>query len=211
MRKLKRPFAKWEGLAFRAAPLPHARVARLLDGKGSLRIGGRWSAAGTFPAVNLSTAPETAVKESGATFTYYNFAPSDVRPKVLVGVRLSLARILDLVNPRGLRTKPWLGLTELLAEDWRKVNDAGHEAQSQALGRAVQEVGAEGLLAPSARVSTETTFASANGSGSKSNRSPRTVTSPHPRSKRPRRSPPNSSVTPAPSMVIRSSASNRRT
>ena len=152
LRKLKRPFMKWEGLAFRAAPLPHARVARLLDGKGSLRMGGRWSAAGTFPAVNLSTAPETAVKESGATFTYYNFAPSDVRPRVLVGVRLRLARVLDLVNPRGLRTKPWLGLTELLAEDWRKVNDAGHEAQSQALGRAVQEVGAEGLLAPSARV-----------------------------------------------------------
>ncbi len=24
LRKLKRPFTKWEGLAFRAAPLPHA-------------------------------------------------------------------------------------------------------------------------------------------------------------------------------------------
>ena len=47
---------------------------------------------------------------------------------------------------------PWLVLEELLAEDWRKVNDAGHEAQSQALGRAAHDFGAEGVLAPSARV-----------------------------------------------------------
>lgn len=43
-------------------------------------------------------------------------------------------------------------LVELLAEDWRKVNDAGHESQSQAFGRAAHDVGAQGILAPSARV-----------------------------------------------------------
>jgi hypothetical protein len=102
--------------------------------------------------VNLSTAQETAVKESSVSFTYYNFAPGDVRPKVLVGVRLRLAKVLDLVDPRGLRMLPWIGLEELLAEDWRKVNDAGHEALSQALDRAMRAAGAEGLLAPSARV-----------------------------------------------------------
>jgi RES domain-containing protein len=148
----KRPLCGWEGIAFRATPLPHANAVKLLDGKGSLKSGGRWSAAGTFPAVNLSTSQETAVKESSASFTYYNFAPSDVRPKVLVGVRLRLSKVLDLVDPRGLRMLPWLVLEELLAEDWRKVNDAGHEAQSQALGRAAHDLGAEGVLAPSARV-----------------------------------------------------------
>ena len=45
-----------------------------------------------------------------------------------------------------------MGLEELLAEDWRKVNDTSHEAQSQALGRAAHDAGAEGVLAPSARV-----------------------------------------------------------
>lgn len=59
--------------------------------------GGRWSAAGTFPAVNLSTAQEAAIAESGAGFTYYNFALSDVRPKVIVAVRALLNRVIDLV------------------------------------------------------------------------------------------------------------------
>lgn len=149
---IKRPFAGWEGVAFRATPLPHANAVQLLDGKGSLKAGGRWSAAGTFPIVNLSTSQETAVKESAASFTYYNFAPSDVRPKVLVGVRLRLTKVLDLVDPRGLRTLSWVGLEELLAEDWRKVNDAGHAALSQTWGRAAHASGAEGLLAPSSRV-----------------------------------------------------------
>ncbi len=148
----RRLLVRWEGIAFRATPLPHANAIKLLDGKGSLQAGGRWSAAGTFPVVNLSTSQEAAVKESSASFTYYNFAPSDVRPKVLVGVRLRLTKVLDLVDPRGPRMLPWVGLEELLAEDWRKVNDAGHEAVSQALGRAAQATGAEGLLAPSARV-----------------------------------------------------------
>jgi hypothetical protein len=39
----------------------------------------------------------------------------------------------------------------LLAEDWHKVNDAGHESQSQVFGRAAHAIGAEALLVPSAR------------------------------------------------------------
>jgi RES domain-containing protein len=125
---------------------------QVLDGQGSLTHGGRWSAVGTLPAVNLSTAQETAIAESGASFTYYNFAPSDVRPKVIVAVRATLATVLDLVAPKGLRTKPWLELDKLLAEDWHKVNDAKHESQSQAFGRAAHDLGAEALLVLSARV-----------------------------------------------------------
>jgi len=75
--------------------------------------------------VNLSTTQEAAVKESSANFTYYNFALSDVKPKVIVGVRLKLARVVDLTKPRGIRAQPWLLLDELLAEDWRKVNRRG--------------------------------------------------------------------------------------
>ncbi len=51
LQETKRPFAKWEGVAFRATPLPHANAVKLLDGKGSFKTGGRWSAAGTFRAV----------------------------------------------------------------------------------------------------------------------------------------------------------------
>lgn len=152
MRKVRRPFSKWTGLLFRATPLPYAQAAKLLNGLGSLARGGRWSAAGTFPAVNTSTAAETAYGESGASFTYYNFAPSDVRPKLIVVVRVRLNKVIDLVAPKGLRSRAWLDLDKLLAEDWHKANDARHESQSQAFGRAAHDLGSEGLLVPSARV-----------------------------------------------------------
>jgi RES domain-containing protein len=152
LKTVRRPFSQWKGLLFRASCLPHAQNTKLLDGKGSLSHGGRWSAAGTFSAVNLSTAQETAIAESGASFTYYNFAPSDVRPKIIVAVRASFSKVLDLVAPKGLRVKTWLELDKLLAEDWHKVNDAGHESQSQAFGRAAHAIGAEALLVPSARI-----------------------------------------------------------
>ncbi|HWZ42423.1 MAG TPA: RES family NAD+ phosphorylase [Candidatus Saccharimonadales bacterium] len=152
LKRTKRPFSKWHNIAFRAAPLEFARVIKLLDGKGSFKFGGRWSSAGTFPAANLSTTQGAALDESNASFTYYKLPLADVRPRAVVGVRLRLDRVIDLTNPQGIRKQPWLHLQELLAEDWRKVNDAGHESQSQAFGRAAHDVGAEALLAPSVRV-----------------------------------------------------------
>jgi hypothetical protein len=41
-----------------------------------------------------------------------------------------------------------LNLEELLSEDWRKINGEQKESRSQALGRAVADLG-EGILAPS--------------------------------------------------------------
>src|SRR4051794_19235255 len=78
-------WSKWEGIAFRAAPLQYARLTKLLDGRGALKFGGRWSAPGSFRAVNLSTTQETAIAESNGNFAHYNFQ-CDVRPKVVVGV-----------------------------------------------------------------------------------------------------------------------------
>lgn len=152
LRKLDCHFSKWQGMAFRAAPLEFGRLSKLLDGKGALKFGGRWSAAGTFRAVNLSFNQETAIKESAENFTYYNFLPSDVSPKVLVGVRLKMGKAINLTISDWTRKQPWLRLDELLAEDWRKANETGRESQSQALGRAAHDLGAEAIIAPSARV-----------------------------------------------------------
>lgn len=69
-----------------------------------------------------------------------------------MGVRFRLIKIIDLANLESVGKQQWIFLKELLAEDWRKVNDAGHESQSQAFGRAAHDVGAEGILAPSVRV-----------------------------------------------------------
>jgi RES domain-containing protein len=152
LKKVKKPFSAWKGLLFRASPLSYAQSAKLLSGQGSFGLGGRWSAAGTFPAVNASTDQATCIAESSASFTYYNWAPSDVRPKIVVAVRVNFIKVLNLVSSNGLRSMPWLELDKLLAEDWHKVNDANHEAQSQSFGRAAHDMGAEGLLVPSARV-----------------------------------------------------------
>lgn len=152
LKKVKKPFSAWTGLLFRASPLPYCQTAKLLSGHGSFAHGGRWSAAGTFPAVNTSTDQQTCLAESSASFTYYNWAPSDVRPKIVVAVRVSFVKVLNLVSTDGFRSLPWLELDKLLAEDWHKVNDANHEAQSQAFGRAAHDMGAEAILVPSARV-----------------------------------------------------------
>src|SRR5437763_1682464 len=90
------PMTTWRGIAFRAAPLQYARVAKLLDGRGALRFGGRWSAPGTFRAVNLSLTQETAVIESNGNFAHYGL-PADTQPKVIAGVRLSLRKVIDLI------------------------------------------------------------------------------------------------------------------
>jgi RES domain-containing protein len=152
LKKVKKPFSAWKGLLFRASPLSYAQTAKLLGGQGSFALGGRWSAAGTFSAVNTSTDQGTCIAESGASFTYYNWAPSDVRPKIVVAVRVSFLKVINLVSSRGLRSKPWLELDKLLAEDWHKVNNAKYEAQSQSFGRAAHDMGAEALLVPSVRV-----------------------------------------------------------
>ncbi len=153
LRRTKRRFSKWNGIAFRAAHLEFIRVVKLLDGKGSFKFGGRWSAAGTFLAVNLSLTQDAALGESNSHFTYYKLPLADLRPQAIVGVRLRLEKVIDLTHPKGLGKQPWVHLDELLAEDWRKINDSGHESQSQAFGRAAHDAGAEGILAPSARMS----------------------------------------------------------
>ena len=68
-----------------------------------------------------------------------------------MAVTVKLRKVMELAGetkagPAGVM------LHELLTEDWRKVNDAGKESLSQALGRAAHKAGAEALLAPSAVV-----------------------------------------------------------
>jgi RES domain-containing protein len=153
LKSTKHRFCKWRGVAFRAAPLEYARMIKLLDGKGSLKFGGRWSAAGTFRAVNLSTTQATAVEESIAKFKYYKLTLKDTAPRVIVAVRFKLGKVIDLTEPDGLGGKAWLRLSKLLIDDWRKANDAGLESESQAFGRAAHDLGAEAILTPSAQIS----------------------------------------------------------
>lgn len=142
----------WKGAAYRATTLEYARPEAILLGKGSFLYGGRWNAIGSFRAVYGSTEDTVAVVESRATADYAQ-VPFPFRiPRLLVAIELVLERIVDLTRAEVRET---LGLTieELRAEDWRKVQEEGSESLTQAIGRAVFANRGEGLLAPSARVS----------------------------------------------------------
>jgi hypothetical protein len=72
----------------------------------------------------------------------------DIRPRLIAGIRCQLNALIDFSTDNA--APPWLGLDELLKEDWNTANANGCESSSQAFGRAVSEV-VEALLVPSAR------------------------------------------------------------
>jgi len=150
LRRHRKFLQPWHGEAFRSAALPYACADKLIDGKGAYQHGSRWSAPRAFRCVNLSTAVDTAWQESHALAAYYGLKEAVLQPRVLVGVHLKLQRVLDLVGNVSLARET--GLAEVLAEDWHRVNDGGSESLGQAFGRAAHHLGAEAIMAPSARV-----------------------------------------------------------
>jgi len=147
----RRPLHSWAGTVFRSVELEFARSGKLLDGKGSLKHGSRWTASGAFRSVSLCMDSQVADQEAIQRATYYGWSGDLLRPRVRVAVTVRLRKVMELAGetkagPAGVM------LPELLTEDWRKVNDAGKESLSQALGRAAHKAGAEALLAPSAVV-----------------------------------------------------------
>lgn len=140
----------WEGDIFRSTSLDYPRPADILAGEGSYLWGGRWNAKGSCRAIYGSTVDTTAVAESRAHDAYYGIAKF-TKARLLVALHLKLCHVLDLTSARSRRA---LGVTlrEIREEDWRKVNQGGHESLTQALGRAAFERSAEALLAPSAAI-----------------------------------------------------------
>jgi RES domain-containing protein len=136
-------------IGYRSVSTPYANLKDLLTGIGSKKSGGRWNPLGIFPAVYLALELETAFKESFAHISYYGFEPYEALPRTFVAVSFQLHRILDLEDPRILNHLK-ISRRSLLSLDWRKVQDAGHEALTQAIGRIAWELGYEGIVAPAA-------------------------------------------------------------
>lgn len=139
----------WTGIAYRSARPRYARRTDLLTGAGSRKYGGRWNLPGSFAAVYVSLSWEVASAEAVAHQRHFGVPEHAALPRTFVGVRLDLARVLDLRDGR-LRQRLGVSLKRMLAEDWRLVNDGGQEPVTQALGRAAYEVGFQGILVPSA-------------------------------------------------------------
>ena len=139
----------WTGNGFRLAAVSHASAGKVLSGRGSQEFGGRWNAAGTFPAVYCSLMPETAVTETMSRFRKTGLKARRPLPGVLVSLAIKLHRVLDFTNPREFpAAEPFLARAK--RENWQKLQDEGREASSQAIGRAAHLLGFEGILFSSA-------------------------------------------------------------
>ena len=137
----------FRGEAYRSVEPKYAKTADLLTGLGSKRGGGRWNPPGSFPTVYTSLSPGQALEESLHTFKHFGFSPASVLPRTVVGMKVQMSRVLDLTDQSILRRLE-MTRTQMVSDDWRGVNDGGHEALTQAIGRVAFELGIEGLLVP---------------------------------------------------------------
>ena len=94
-----------------------------------------------------STTDATALEESKANDRYSCMVNRS--PRLVVAVEATLHRVLDLTSA-AVRRQLGVTVAELMAEDWRKLLEAGRESFTQALGRAAFQAGASGILARSA-------------------------------------------------------------
>src|SRR5258707_24216 len=76
----------WSGNGFRFVSLAYWKPEQILSGMGSFRNGGRWNAAGSFPAVYCSLTKQTAVLEADAYAVYYGFGREVLRPRLIVAI-----------------------------------------------------------------------------------------------------------------------------
>ena len=142
----------WTGNGFRLAALSHASAGKILSGRGSQEFGGRWNAAGTFPALYCSLLPETAVTETMSRFRKTGLKARRPLPGVLVSLAIKLQNVFDFSDPHAFPAiEPFL--VKAKRENWQRLQDEGREASSQAIGRAAHQLGMEGILFPSAVVS----------------------------------------------------------
>ena len=138
----------WDGVVYRSAAPRYSGDGDLATGAGSFRMGGRWNPPGRCRTVYASLDPETAMKETLATYRYYGWALHDAMPRVFRALDIRLARVASLPYRRVREhLAPWL--IAALEEDWRSLQSSGRESTSQAIGRAAFEAGLEGLLVPS--------------------------------------------------------------
>ncbi len=139
----------WTGTIYRSTTERYASSEDLVSGAGAKITGARWNPPGLFPAIYGSLTPEIAMAETLEHARYYGVRPWTLMRRVFCAVEVELFRVLDLTAGEA-RRRLVVSQARMLAEDWRRQMDAGEEALTQAIGRAVFSAGIEGLLVPSA-------------------------------------------------------------
>jgi RES domain-containing protein len=140
---------EFEGVVIRSCSVRFANEHDLLRGDGAAQHGGRWNPRG-MKAVYGSLSAVTATRESYQNILKFGFSRSSIRPRVFVGARIRLQRVLDLTD-RSIRRRLGFSVTELIEENWREIQNGGEESWTQAIGRGARHAGFEGSLVHSAR------------------------------------------------------------
>ena len=137
----------WE--LFRFINPRYSAAADIVSGEGAKHAAGRWHPpAGTFPLSYTALEPETALAETLAHARYFRLPAGTDLPRVLVSLRLQAARVLDL-REGPLRQRLDLRLPAIRSTDWRRDNQRGVEAITQAWGTAFADAGFEAVIVPS--------------------------------------------------------------
>lgn len=112
-------------------------------GTGARLHGGRWNPKGSFAAVYLSDTPEAALQEFLARARRMKLPDYRALPMQMVGVKIKAANVLDLTDAKVESSIKPILVTEKI--HWRAVQ-VKREAVSQAIGRALREIGFGGLV-----------------------------------------------------------------
>ena len=139
---------EFSGIGYRSSSPNYSNENDLLTGEGSKRHGGRWNPVG-LSVVYLSLSPETAMAETLAHYRYYGIPIEEAMPRTFVAIDIRLQAVLDL-RIGGIRQRLQLSEERMLNIDWRKEVQGGHCPLTQQIGLAVEQLGWEGLIVPSA-------------------------------------------------------------
>ena len=132
--------APFDGELFRFINPTYSKSADVIDGAGALHANGRWNLKGATRLSYTAFAPQTALAEALAHVNYFRLPIHKALPRVLVALRLTAKRVLDL---RDGNVRKALRLSEdtIRKLDWRAENQHGDEAVTQAWGSAFAAAG----------------------------------------------------------------------
>ncbi|MDQ8194732.1 RES family NAD+ phosphorylase [Coraliomargarita sp. SDUM461004] len=141
--------SRWEAPVYRCVELKWARPKYLISGEGTRQRGSRWMRPNNSRVMHAASTETLALKESRQAYDYYGIHKPRQNPRVSVELLVELQQVIDLRKLREILDSPTI--EELLGEDWEKLNSSGVETLAQTVGRAIHDLGYEGLIAPSAK------------------------------------------------------------
>ena len=144
LQKLARKGRSFSAVCYRCTEPQFAD--QIVSGLGSQLHGARWTPKNSFPTVYLCEKIEAALQEYLARGRRMKIPDYKSLPMVMAWVKVKATNLLDTTDAEVAAV-----LNPILATDkiqWRAIQDR-REAVSQAIGRAIMEVGFSGLIAPS--------------------------------------------------------------